>query len=103
MRQHKFEQLQITAQQANMQQQSPPHLGPPGWSLEVFWLWLNSQKSCWSPNTLKQERAATVVRRPHPRWQTKDKNVLYHKNVKKWYESQCFCSFENNIRQLGFV
>lgn len=44
------------------------HLGRPCCSLEAFWPWLNSQKSCWSPNTLKQERAATAVRRPHPRW-----------------------------------
>lgn len=44
------------------------HLGGPGWSsLEVFWPLSNSQNSYWNPNTLKQERAATVVRRPHPR------------------------------------
>lgn len=60
-----------------MQRQSPPHLGWSGWaSLGVFWPWLSSQKSHWSPSTPKRERAATVVRRLHPWRQKEDTNAF---------------------------
>lgn len=68
----------MTAERADVRWRRLSHLVWRGWSsLELSWLGLRLQKSCWTLSRLIQERAATVGTGPHPGWGSREEVQLF--------------------------